>query len=132
MGAANSSITCRPRQRHYFCCTRTYPSWGGASHVYGSTMRQESVFSQLRRQWRRSLLLFLPKVGYIIIPIDTYSWLDNALGVLSQYIVVHSVFYFICFIMLFDDPLVLMVYIVYLILFFVLWNILIYIMCILL
>ena len=76
-----SSVTCKPSQRHYFHCPCTSPSRGGASWIHGSTTRQASVFSHIRRQRRQSLLYFLPRGGYGIVPVDQYSRLENAPGI---------------------------------------------------
>ena len=54
----NSSVTCRPRQSHYFNCPCTPPSGGGASRVHGLTTSWLSVSSWIRRQLRRSLALY--------------------------------------------------------------------------
>ena len=85
-------VTCRPRQHHYFHCTWIYPSGGGASRFWGSTLRRAHVLSRPRRQRRRSLFPFLLKVDYVMVPVDQYLWLNNAPGILSQHIVVHSVY----------------------------------------
>ena len=48
--------------------------------------------SRLRRRQGWSLLYFLSKVGYDIVPVDHYSWINNAPGFMYQYIFVHSVY----------------------------------------
>ena len=88
----NYYVTYRPSQRHGFHCHFTSPSGGGSSRVHGSTTCRVSVLSRLRRQRRRSLLSFVPKVSYSIGQVDQYSRLDNVPDVPSQYNDVHSVY----------------------------------------
>ena len=118
----NYYVTYRTRQRHYFHCPCNYPSGEGASSVHGSTTRPASVSSWFRRQRQQSLVLYRSTNihgsskgrAYVSIPIYCCS----------------SNLYFICLIMLFDDPFVIMVYILYFISFFVHYTILISIICI--
>ena len=42
---------------------------------------QASILSRLRRKRRWPLLYFLLKGGYGIVPVDQYSWLNNAPGI---------------------------------------------------
>ena len=66
-----------------------------------------------------------------------YSWLDIATGIcfrilLSPYqnVVVHPFYFFICFIIILDDPFVIIVFIVYFMSYFIHLNIIISILCI--
>ena len=90
MGVAKTSATCRQSQSHYFHCLCTSPSGGGASLSHALTTRWAFVLSRLRRKRWWYLLSLVPKEGYVIVPVDQYSWLDNVPGGPSQYIVIHS------------------------------------------
>ena len=118
----NSSVTCRPRQRHYFNCPFISNSGGRESSVNVSTKHHKSVSSQLRRQRQRSLASY----RLTNIHLSTMWWVPR----LNILLFIQIIFY-----MFYDAFLwsfVLMVYIFYLISIFVHWTIVISIMCILL
>ena len=120
----NSSVTCRPWHLHFFHCPFNSPSGGRASRVHGSTTRQASVSSQLRRQSQRYLFYFLPKWGYSIVMTDQYCKIHppsgggafrvHGLKTRQAYVYVSKfccsfILYLIYFIMIFADIFVLMV-----------------------
>ena len=96
MDVENSSVTCIPRQHHYSHCLCNYSSRGGASLFHGLTTRWTSVLSWLQRHMWRSIFSFLPKGGYVIVLVEQYLWINNALGVnfcLDIFLFIRFIFY---------------------------------------